>query len=60
MIEFARAIPSFNGLAAACEIAIILPAASAGNPAVKIKRQGAIGGDPFAVIFSGKVNMCGV
>ena len=59
-IEVIRAIHRFDGLAAACEKSIILSAAAAGEPAVKIEGHGAVGGDPFTVIFSGKVQMCGI
>lgn len=60
LIEFACAIPGFNGLTAKCEIPVVFSAASAGDPAIEIKGQGTIGGDPFAVVFSGNVNMCGI
>jgi len=60
LIEFVCAVPGFNGLIAARQVAVVLSAASAGDPAIQVEGHGTIGGDPFAVIFSGKVNMRGI
>jgi hypothetical protein len=60
LVQVARTIPGFDGLTAARKIPVILPAAAAGYPAIKVERYGTVGGYPFAVIFTGKVNMCGI
>ena len=52
LIQFRRAVPRLDGYVAVREIAVVFNAVAAGCPAIQHKRQFAVGGNPFAVIFA--------
>ena len=58
LIEIVASVPRFDYLRPFCQPAVILGAVPTGYPAFQLERVRAVGRDPFAVVFSGEMNVC--